>query len=272
MLQRFKLRQLFRKRQWSVLAGMALRLIAVSAICAAGLSDYGSPAAQIFGAVLIGVLGVVDPALMWFDASRLESHVWSLPITYSLILVDHWILTGWCIAVVSKTTADFQILGLRPISVGEFLNWCLLLVTLDFLVLAMLALLSSWGLISPPTTQTHVLTPRSSAQKVFAVLVLAPSAGFCEEILYRGFLLAELTRLTHSSVVAALISSCAFGFVHAGQGTARVIYLSITGVLLTFPVFATGSLYPSIALHFAFDAVYFGYLAPRIYRRRWRSA
>ncbi|HET7841993.1 MAG TPA: CPBP family intramembrane glutamic endopeptidase, partial [Terriglobia bacterium] len=108
----------------------------------------------------------------------------------------------------------------------------------------------------------RLLIPTTAREKLWAVLVLAPTAGFCEEFLYRGFLLFQFTQWFHSVNWAWAASSVVFGLAHSYQGASGVARAAALGALLTYPVIHLGSLYPSMAAHFAIDAVALAWLGP----------
>lgn len=81
---------------------------------------------------------------------------------------------------------------------------------------------------------------------------LALTAGICEEVLFRGFLLWYLTPVL--GVVGAVVAGAVvFGLGHAYQGKAGVMKTGIVGLLAG--VFATlgGTLLWPIILHAAID-------------------
>lgn len=57
--------------------------------------------------------------------------------------------------------------------------------------------------------------------------------GFCEEILFRGYVVKRLAIIfgdtNRSWLLSAIIASIAFGFVHAYQGTAGILTTAIIG-------------------------------------------
>jgi len=255
------------------LSGFAVMAASLCAI-AIGIATRNPPTvSRILGAVLVVVLALINPARAWISAIRDDDQTSAPSVQRFAVLVAYeWLLTGWCGVVVIRAQSGFRAFGLLPVRADDFFSWCILVIILDFLALALLAVFSLLRLLPSPTPETYRMTPRNRVQRIFAILLLAPTAGLCEEMLYRGYLLSELTRLSHSLLLGIVISSVAFGLLHSDQGSARVIFLSITGALLTFPVIALGSLYPSIALHAGYDAIYFGWIAPRRYRLRYRRS
>ena len=94
------------------------------------------------------------------------------------------------------------------------------------------------------------------------LLLLCPSAGVCEEFLYRGFLWSRLATLLSSEALAVLLASAAFGAAHLYQGWLGASRAALLAVLLSGPVIAHGTLVPSMAAHALIDAVCAVWLAP----------
>jgi membrane protease YdiL (CAAX protease family) len=89
-------------------------------------------------------------------------------------------------------------------------------------------------------------------------IALSLSAGICEELLYRGFMMHYLSGLLAGGVAlgvlgAWLVSSMLFGLAHVYQGVAGVIRSTIAGVLLGLVAILTGQLTLPILLHVLFD-------------------
>lgn len=49
-------------------------------------------------------------------------------------------------------------------------------------------------------------------------IVMALSAGFCEELIFRGYLQRQISDLTDSAVAAVLLQALLFGLAHGYQG------------------------------------------------------
>ncbi|MGH8378893.1 MAG: CPBP family intramembrane glutamic endopeptidase, partial [Gammaproteobacteria bacterium] len=106
---------------------------------------------------------------------------------------------------------------------------------------------------------------------LWCVFLLAPTAGICEEFIYRGFLLSLLAMLLHSTGWAVAISSAAFGVAHPYQGWRGMARAALLGALLAWPVVRLGSLLPSMIAHFLVDAVSLGWLGPATLRREAKT-
>jgi membrane protease YdiL (CAAX protease family) len=96
------------------------------------------------------------------------------------------------------------------------------------------------------------LIPTTPAERL-AVIPLAFTAGFCEEFLYRGYLLNIAASATKSLWVGLLISSILFGFAHLYQGRKGVIGTSIGGLVFGLIFLASRSLVPGQLLHTGMD-------------------
>ena len=84
-------------------------------------------------------------------------------------------------------------------------------------------------------------------------LILSVTAGFCEELLYRGYLpwlFAPWLGATGGMILAVLI----FGIGHVYQGVRGAAKATIAGAVLAVVVVATQSLVPAMVLHALIDA------------------
>jgi membrane protease YdiL (CAAX protease family) len=110
------------------------------------------------------------------------------------------------------------------------------------------------------------LLPRTSREKrAFAGLSLV--AGLGEEMAYRGYAIPALAAIFGGPWVAAVLTSLAFGAVHAYQGALGVVRTAVLGMVLAVPVVLFGSLWPSVVVHIAIDLVGGLWLGPRVVAR-----
>ena len=78
------------------------------------------------------------------------------------------------------------------------------------------------------------------------------TAGICEEIRYRGLLLAALTAVV-GMWPAVLLSSVAFGIGHSYQGPGGVLKTGAIGLVMALVTVFSGSLFVPIILHAVID-------------------
>jgi len=83
---------------------------------------------------------------------------------------------------------------------------------------------------------------------------VALTAGLCEEILYRGFLIWYLENWV-GAVLARLVSSLAFGLAHSYQGAANLLRAAFIGLWMGAIFLLTDSLWLAMVTHFVFDVM-----------------
>jgi membrane protease YdiL (CAAX protease family) len=82
--------------------------------------------------------------------------------------------------------------------------------------------------------------------------LVSVTAGVCEEILYRGFLMWYLSVLA-GPIVAIVGSSFFFGFAHLYQGGKGMVQTGIVGLVLALLYVTTGSLWLPMLIHMMID-------------------
>ena len=82
--------------------------------------------------------------------------------------------------------------------------------------------------------------------------ILSVTAGICEELVFRGFMIWYLAHWM-PMWLAAIAGGVVFGLAHWYQGTAGVIKTGITGIVMGMLYVATGSLLWPAILHAAID-------------------
>jgi membrane protease YdiL (CAAX protease family) len=93
---------------------------------------------------------------------------------------------------------------------------------------------------------------------------LAVTAGICEEILFRGYLVWVLAHAMPVPAAYAL-SSAIFGLGHLYQGPRGVVMTAVAGAFFAAVVAVSGSLYPAMLLHALMD-LHAGDMARTVFR------
>lgn len=101
------------------------------------------------------------------------------------------------------------------------------------------------------TPNVERLVPRTVSELCLWVAV-SLSAGFCEEFIFRGYLIWVFQSLLGLWGAAAL-SLVVFALAHAYLGVKGILSTGILGGLFTLVVLIFGSLWPAIALHALVD-------------------
>jgi membrane protease YdiL (CAAX protease family) len=113
-------------------------------------------------------------------------------------------------------------------------------------------------------SRLELMLPHSRAE-LSLFLKLSLTAGICEELLYRGYLIWYLSHWFPVYPAAAL-ASLLFGIGHVYQGWRGVITTGLVGAFLSAVYLVTGSLYAGMVMHALMDA-HSGHLMQAAYER-----
>ena len=98
------------------------------------------------------------------------------------------------------------------------------------------------------------LFPRTPIETSLFIL-LALTAGICEEFLFRGFVMAALLRTGLATWLVVVLSSVMFGVAHLYQGKGGSVGTGILGTLFALVRIAYHSLLPAVVWHAVLDVV-----------------
>jgi membrane protease YdiL (CAAX protease family) len=101
---------------------------------------------------------------------------------------------------------------------------------------------------SGPTRLRLLMQPRTVGETAVWSLLVAPTAGICEEIFFRGYVVSQLLEMG-SDTSAIVISSVAFGLLHFSQGVTGILATGLMGATAAWMVVTTGSIWPAIVAH-----------------------
>jgi CAAX protease family protein len=112
-------------------------------------------------------------------------------------------------------------------------------------------------LLGPSSAKSvDVLLPRTFLEVAVWILVCV-TAGFCEEVIFRGYLQKQLRALTGSAAAAVLLQAAAFGIGHGYQGAKNMAVIAVLGLLYGLLALWRGSTRPGMLAH-AWSDVYGG--------------
>jgi len=97
------------------------------------------------------------------------------------------------------------------------------------------------------------MLPHTPGERGVFVLV-ALTAGFCEEVLFRGFVMWYCAAWT-GPIIAVILSSVLFGIGHVYLGVNHIARTALVGLVMAGIVLAGASLWPAIVLHVVIDIV-----------------
>jgi membrane protease YdiL (CAAX protease family) len=178
-------------------------------------------------------------------------HWWAFHL---VLLLFQWMPFLFVVVMLRKTNSAWSTLGLdwRWFVRHRFF----LIVVLVVLVMAAFVMPGlHYGETLPTRSKTHFMAAVSTAERLFMILVAA-SAGICEEVSYRGLPFSRLTPLVGKWLVLP-ITMVSFLFVH---GTPDSIQLAINYLLVgflfggAFLVLECRRLELLVFIHFAIDA------------------
>lgn len=216
----------------------------------------------VAGVPLISWTTMRDPLIRTLPRLRL----------YASAAVSEWIFAVLGALAVRVAGLGTSSIGLCSISLESFTVWTVALAAISAAGLGLLLVLEQRGWWPDEPELVYLLIPRTAIEKVWGVLLLAPTAALVEEFIYRGYLLAIIARALHSIGWAWGLSSAAFGLAHLYQRPNGMLRAAALGALLAWPVVRTGSLYPAIAAHFLIDAAALGWLGPRMLKAETSAA
>src|SRR5262245_4985960 len=191
---------------------------------------------------------------------------------YTSASASLWLLAavGYLVVRVDGQTAGDLVsrAGSSGASLPVTMAWTLGLAAAGVGIFALSQIALRRGWLDDSDTALHRLWPTTGPERFWMLLLLCPSAGICEEFLYRGFLWSRLAALSSSGALAVLLAAAVFGLAHLYQGWLGTCRAALLAVLLSGPVIAHGTLVPSMAAHALIDAACVVWLAPAPLARR----
>lgn len=116
------------------------------------------------------------------------------------------------------------------------------------------ALLSRYIHTGNPNAVLKNLAPHTALETAL-YLLLALTAGICEETIFRGYLQHQFKVWTSSAVAAIVLQGTLFGVAHAYQGLKMVLVIALFGCMFGLLAWWRKSLRPGIVAHFLQDAI-----------------
>lgn len=229
------------------------------------LRDFGqsSLAAALIGAYLIFGEPFVGVALhRSFERAVAHDHG-ARRWLYSRIMILEWVLAALCIVtILLARNVSLESIGFAwPRGIT---GWTITL--LSFIAGLLVLMLTQRGAIrlrsmAPEKAVSALgghsviaMLPRTTAERQWFGAV-SVTAGICEEIAYRGFLLAVVAAIAPGFpvVVSAVVAVVGFGVAHAYQGPQGIVGTMVVGAVLSALYLSTWSLIAPMILHALID-------------------
>jgi uncharacterized protein len=209
--------------------------------------------AALLGLSLFGALSKNIPEIS--SHGRAAGYVFIMAFEWVIVAFIWYGLRGRGITMAEVVGGRWQ----RPVEALRDLG-----IAVGFLVLCGFGLLSALGYLLKPAPNEAIksLFPHTPTE-IALYLLLTLTAGFCEEVIFRGYLQRQFAALTKSFAAATVLQGIAFGASHGYQGWKFIVIISIYGI--TFGLLASwrSSLRPGMIAHFLQDAVS-GILGPHL--------
>ena len=206
------------------------------------------------GLIVTGIpIYLVAEAIAGDKALEDDPNAWALVLASNFVVQFLMFGSAYWFSV-RKYRLDLGALGWkRPVRGGVLLT--------TGIVFAAFALTMSWGILLQalgiePDTDLPEQTYEDIRPIIALVILSIFLAPLAEETFFRGFVFGAL-RPRWGFVLAALASGALFSVAHIGNPGYLVVLPSIIGIgfLFSWGYYWSGSLYPSIVAHLAFNSV-----------------
>jgi len=198
--------------------------------------------------------------LLFFSGLSAYSH------TLSPVAAQHGKVLGYVFVIVTQWMVLAFIgygvrrrgLSLRDLIRGYWPKWTSVLrdvgLAVAFLIMSSIILVGVSHLLHASNSEvaSRVL-PRTPAE-ISAYLLLCATAGFCEEIIFRGYLQRQFTAWTGSAYAGLVLQALVFGLAHGYQGARLMTVIAVFGCLFGLLAQWRQSLRPGMIAHFLQDA------------------
>jgi len=126
---------------------------------------------------------------------------------------------------------------------------------IGFIVIAT-PILSGVGYLlkAAPNAAIRNIYPQGPAE-IVVYLLLVFTAGFCEELIFRGYLQRQFAALTHAAAGGIVLQGIVFGASHGYQGWRYMTIITVFGILFGLLAYWRRSLRPGIVAHILQDGV-----------------
>jgi membrane protease YdiL (CAAX protease family) len=179
---------------------------------------------------------------------------------YLWTMAWEWLLAGFVWLGVRKRMPLRELIGGRWATWEDFFLdivfaaafWVCALFVLG--VTALLMHLDQGGKIETMRKQLGFLTPQTNLELALWYCV-SLTAGFCEEIIFRGYLQRQVAAISNSMLVGVLLSAVVFGAAHGYEGPARMILIAIYGLMFGLLAWWRKSLRTGMMAHAWHDAL-----------------
>ena len=129
-------------------------------------------------------------------------------------------------------------------------------IALAFLIICGIGVLNGLGYLlkAEPNQAIRNMFPNGPIE-VSLFLLMALTAGFCEEVIFRGYLQRQFTAMTRAAAGGIVLQGIIFGVSHGYQGWKFMVLISVYGILFGLLAYWRRSLRPGMLTHFLQDGI-----------------
>jgi CAAX protease family protein len=235
-----------------------------STIEVAPRADVQAPArrhiAPLWHTVLLVFLLVGFSVLGAKSTAHLTGREPRIPM-YIATMIWEWLLLGYVwVGLRLQHVPLREVIGDRWASAVDFVRD--IAIAIGFMIVALMVL-GAVGKILGLTGTAQA----SEAKRIFGFLVprtrtevclwigVSATAGFCEEVIFRGYLQQQFKLLFRSTAIGVVISAVLFGLSHGYEGGKRMILIAVYGVLFGLLALWRKSLRPGMFAHGLYDSL-----------------
>jgi membrane protease YdiL (CAAX protease family) len=178
---------------------------------------------------------------------------------YVTVIVMEWAIVAFIWYGVRRRSSMRDLMGGRWTRPADFLRD--VGIAIGFLIVSGLILNALGHLLkATPNDAIRTLLPQNRTEIVLS-LMMAFTAGYCEEVIFRGYLQRQFAALTHVAAGGILLQGIAFGAAHGYQGWKYMLIIAVFGTMFGQLAHWRGTLRPGMIAHAVQDTV--GLLAGR---------
>ncbi len=201
----------------------------------------------MFIIVVFSVLGARD------HAKAMERH--GRELTYLITMAWEWLLVLYIVWGVRKRGLGLRdLIGGRWKTPEDFLIDVGIAVGFWIAALLILALaayaanLADLSKLETAKKTIDAIRPQGRTE-IITWLFLASTAGFCEEVMFRGYLMKQFAAWTRIDLAAVILQTLFFGVAHGYQGPRLMFVITVYGMLFGVLAMLRCSLRPGMIAH-----------------------
>ena len=207
--------------------------------------------------VLLLLFSLVALGLSVLGGDRIN-HAHNRALIYFLTMAIEWIIVAFIAWGARWKGASLSILAgsfsptLR--SIARDLGLAIAFLIAANVVLGILSFILGRIFHATPNAAMKNFLPHTGLE-IAIWMLLALTAGICEEMIFRGYLQRQFTLWTGNAAAGIAVQGILFGVAHAYQGPTQILLIVVYGCMFGSLAYWRKSLRPGMAAHFIQDAI-----------------